>query len=305
MASTARRLTFNNCMAAIAPEYRGVTLDKKMSDAEIRALAVYVNAKNLDILTYTGLKRVSDLICRWLRPSEISRIEGALNKPNKRTGLKYIRHTAAFTLVDGKHISTVIGSMGKNLVTLTKTNNLLYSWVNKTKTGYRLEVFYTNPNGKITKEETTKGRTAIFKFFKFHKDHVRKSGSETVTVKSFMSAASPNFVPSKKTVVQSEPEPSFSPAELKGAYIDIFDANKTFLKPFTLRNVQLSFHPDKLPNELKALIRSNKRANIYVSRVFAAAVEACRDEGGYFTKPMLIEILDDERMIGGTKTRKK
>ena len=168
-----------------AEAFSGVRLmDSKMNAAEIDALRGFVDSEDIDVLSYDGLERVSDLLCRWPRPSEIGRVLDDAN-------LKYAMAAGSFSVDSKTTLGEVIGTMGENLVEFTKAHNLLYAWVKNLKDGPRILLFYTTADGVIaTKADETKiksrGIDLIYRFFKsFSKRGVVKKDFSEVKIKSF------------------------------------------------------------------------------------------------------------------------
>jgi hypothetical protein len=197
---TPREVDFEACAETRDSAFAGVALkDKKMSAAEIGALRDFVKNEDIDLLSYDGLKRVSEAICRWPRPSEIACVL-------KDAKMKYAMAAASFSLSSGS-LGKVIGAKGANLVDFTREHGLLYAWVQALESGPRILLFYTTDDGSIDGKDAEKaikarGNDLLYRFFKsFGKDYgIRKTDDsrQTVTIRSFSSTLRANakeFVP--------------------------------------------------------------------------------------------------------------
>lgn len=94
--------------------------------------------------------------------------------------------------------------------------------------------------------------------------------------------------------------PSKNIAELKAHYKAIFEKRVSIDKPINKSFILLNFHPDKLPQDLKDIIKNDKQALIYASRVFHEV-----SQQKILDKKILNAILNDERQIGGKSMNKR
>lgn len=88
--------------------------------------------------------------------------------------------------------------------------------------------------------------------------------------------------------------PSKNIIELKAHYKMVFEKGVSTNKPIGKNFILLNFHPDKLPQNMKEIIKNDKQALLFVSRVFHEV-----SQKKVLVKSELDSILNDKRQIGG------
>jgi hypothetical protein len=113
-----------------------------MNEKQLVGLADYMNSNSINfktLLTYDGMDGIaSGVLCRWLRPSELSNLSRIMNQGD----LIIQRATLKLQLPNDKKPGDFVGELGENLINLTITHNLLYAWYhnsNKTLVLYSLK----------------------------------------------------------------------------------------------------------------------------------------------------------------------
>lgn len=124
---------------SLSEPLKNVTYHAKMTDKQLSALAEYMRQNGISfnsLLTYTGMDNIAnDVLCRWLRPSELQRLSLIMNM-----GTLSI-YRASLELQLKVPPGEFVGILGENLVRLTGNYNLLYAWYhnsNKTLVLYSL-----------------------------------------------------------------------------------------------------------------------------------------------------------------------
>lgn len=119
----------------------GVKYHTTMTDKQLSALASYLNANSINfktLLTYDGMDSIaSDVLCRWLRPSELTNLSLIMNQGD----LTIQRATLKVQFPSDMKPGDFVGMLGDNLISLTRMHNLLYAWYhnsNKTLIMYSL-----------------------------------------------------------------------------------------------------------------------------------------------------------------------
>ena len=134
--SNERKAAFDTCAAenAVIRKQVGLSdgiegLTGKLTDAQIDGLYKYMNINRMyvsDLVNYAEMEKLSTVLCRWPRPSEIQRLFKVQNG-----GLRIQLLTVEMDLPSASR-SAFVGPMGSNLIYLTKTYNLMYAWLDTT-----------------------------------------------------------------------------------------------------------------------------------------------------------------------------
>ena len=111
----------------------GVTYGHKLSTAQVEGLAGLLEGLGYkspdEVLTYGACKAASDVLCRWPRPSELSRVLKYLGHEK----CEYYHLRQSLSLVKGARWGAVVGSKGSNLIEMTEGasghGELLYAWL--------------------------------------------------------------------------------------------------------------------------------------------------------------------------------
>ena len=111
----------------------GVTYRHKLSTAQVEGLAGLLEGLGYkspdEVLTYGACKAASVVLCRWPRPSELSRVLKYLGHEK----CEYYHLKQSLSLVKGARWGAVVGSKGSNLIEITEGGNghgeLLYAWL--------------------------------------------------------------------------------------------------------------------------------------------------------------------------------
>lgn len=127
-----RLKAFDECRASTNPNIPNalgnVEYHSKMTDKQLSSLAEYLMSNGIlfrTLMTYAGMERISsEVLCRWLRPSELQRLALIMNQGE----LKIYRATLKLQLDPKSTPGRFVGILGANLITLTSKHNLLYAW---------------------------------------------------------------------------------------------------------------------------------------------------------------------------------
>lgn len=146
--SADRMRMFKECMASKADNHgsmglEDITIDGKLTKKNIDAIVNYMNSaesnlKLAETLTYSGMEKLSEILCRWPRPSEISRIWGAQGKK-----FQINRYIIKLNLPTRQDRRDFVGPMGQNLIDLTRDTGIMYAWLHTTSEGCELRLYGT------------------------------------------------------------------------------------------------------------------------------------------------------------------
>lgn len=120
------------------------SLTNKLTDEQILGLNKYMRKYRIDlvdILTYEGLNELSKVLCRWPRPSEVSRLFRLTNG-----GLTLKRVSIEMDLPRQSDRAKFVGKMGENLNVLTKKYNLMYAWLHTSGSSTHLHLYGIRSN---------------------------------------------------------------------------------------------------------------------------------------------------------------
>jgi len=127
-----RQAAFAKCATLNKSKRVAYNLDERsftnrLTNEQVIRLTEYMKdtkLTNVHLLEYRGLERLSNILCRWPRPSEVAR----LFKINNGVW-KLERCTVTMDLPSIAERSKFVGKMGASLTALTKKYNLMYAWL--------------------------------------------------------------------------------------------------------------------------------------------------------------------------------
>ncbi len=129
------------------------------------------------------------------------------------------------------------------------------------------------------------------------------SQESALTEKCFSKQANPESPPKPPPPPRRRPSPanktSKNITDLKVYFNSILENHLSNNKQPNKSFILLNFHPDKLPKNIKDMIKVDKQANLFVNRVFNELKEL-----KIINKIKLNSILDDNKMIGGKRKKK-
>lgn len=130
---------FARCTADRAAErdtwkLKGVSRENKMTDEEVSNLYSYMQStmKNVNdadgLFIYETLKKIMDgVLCRFPRPSELSRLSKYFNVKNAR----FFYANVPIVATDPQEFSRLVGKNGANFRRHTQKWGLLYMWMHR------------------------------------------------------------------------------------------------------------------------------------------------------------------------------
>ena len=154
---------FNTCIkdqhdARQSAGLAGISMHAKMTDAEVFGLRDFFGGDVRRLLTYDGMQAASRVLCRWPRPSELSRVIAA-------SGQGVMTYRSFKVVFEAKvPLRNIIGPMGKHLNDLTQGHDLLYAWIKRRKEEGKAELFLyaIDSPGKTSSAKVFSAAAAFF-----------------------------------------------------------------------------------------------------------------------------------------------
>ena len=111
-----------------------------LKPAQVAALVKFIRAHGLDeedaFVTYDGMAKIADVLCRWPRPAELGKVARTLGRV-----IKY--RVTRVPFVANVPIGLIAGRLGGNLIRLTRGHDLMYAWIKKNGQGVTTLYLYS------------------------------------------------------------------------------------------------------------------------------------------------------------------
>lgn len=143
------------------------------------------------LLTYNGMQRAMELMCRWPRPSELFMMIGCMpvNKSSTTAVKNYYRMCIQVSATDRRAFGKLVGTLGTNFIGLGERNDLMYIWLHQISRGKSQVVMYAQYEANLNKALKALGPLA-------QRCGVSIDGPTQTGIKSFtLSARAKNFEP--------------------------------------------------------------------------------------------------------------